>query len=164
MNKHLHFLLTAMLAMPAMAQKPVYPPEMPGSRAEVYRITDTGELRAWIFEPQGHSADDARPAIVFFFGGGWNGGSPGQFRPQATYLAERGMVAIPVDYRVRSRQGTLANVAVSDAKAAIRWVRENADRLGVDPDRIAAAGAGRGRGNRPRRSAARRRRRSICRR
>lgn len=32
--------------------------------------------------------------LVFFFGGGWNGGTPSLLRPQATYLAERGMVAI----------------------------------------------------------------------
>lgn len=133
-----------MLTLPAKAQKPAYPPEMPGSRSEVYLATETTELNAWIFDPPGHSSDDPRPAIVFFFGGGWNGGSPGQFRPQAEYLAARGMVAIAVDYRVRSRQGTLANVAVSDAKAAIRWVRVNADRLGVDPDRIAASGGSAG--------------------
>ena len=133
-----------MLALPGEAQKPAYPPEMPGSRTEVYLATETTELNAWIFDPPGHSSDDARPAIVFFFGGGWNGGSPGQFKPQATYLAKRGMVTFAVDYRVRSRQGTLANVAVSDAKAAIRWVRMNADRLGVDPNRIAASGGSAG--------------------
>jgi acetyl esterase/lipase len=117
---------------------------MPDARAEVYRSVDGVDLKAWVFEPTGHRADDRRPAIVFFFGGGWNGGSPGQFGPQASYLAERGMVAIVVDYRVRSRQGTLANVAVSDAKAAIRWVRAQATRLGVDPNRIAAAGGSAG--------------------
>jgi len=133
-----------LLAVSAQAQRAAYPPEMPGARAEVYRSTEAIDLKAWVFEPAGHRSGDARPAIVFFFGGGWNGGSPGQFRPQATYLAERGMVAIVADYRVRSRQGTLANVAVSDARAAIRWVRSNADRLGVDPDRIAAGGGSAG--------------------
>lgn len=147
MKRNLSVLLTAFLALltvPAQAQKPAYPPEMAGSRAEVYRSTEAVDLKAWIFEPAGHSAEDARPAIVFFFGGGWNGGTPGQFRPQALYLAEQGMVAIAVDYRVRSRQGTMANTAVSDAKAAVRWVRMNADRLGVDPKRIAASGGSAG--------------------
>ena len=147
MKRVLKFLLAVSLvlpALPAKAQKSAYPPEMPGSRTEVYLATGTTELSAWIFEPTGHGADDARPAIVFFFGGGWNGGTPGQFKPQAIYLAKRGMVAIAVDYRVRSRQGTLANVAVSDAKAAIRWVRMHADRLGVDPNRIAASGGSAG--------------------
>ena len=88
-QKRLFFLAVSLtlLAMTALAQKPAYPPEMPGSRTEVYRATESVELRAWIFEPPGHSADDSRPAIVFFFGGGWNGGTPGQFRPHAMYLA-----------------------------------------------------------------------------
>jgi acetyl esterase/lipase len=129
---------------PAGAQRPGYPPEIPGARTEIYRSVGDVDLQAWIVEPFGHSADDARPAIVFFFGGGWNGGTPGQFRPHAAYLAERGMVAILVDYRVRSRQGTLANIAVSDAKAAICWVRSHAKRLGIDPDRIAAGGGSAG--------------------
>ena len=132
------------LMSPAQARKPGYPPEMPGARVEVYRSVAGTDLKAWIFELAGHSSNDTRPAIVFFFGGGWNGGTPGQFRPQATYLAERGMVAIAVDYRVRSRQGTLANIAVSDAKAAIRWVRAHADQLGIDPNRIAAGGGSAG--------------------
>ena len=146
-NLTTHVLLTAALILPTapvQAQKPAYPPDMPDARAEVYRSVDGVDLEAWFFEPTGHRAEDRRPAIVFFFGGGWNGGSPGQFGPQASYLAERGMVAIAVDYRVRSRQGTLANVAVSDAKAAIRWVRTHAGRLGVDPNRIAAAGGSAG--------------------
>ena len=132
------------LVSPALAQRPGYPPEMPGVRSEVYRSVDGTDLNAWIFEPAGHRADEASPGIVFFFGGGWNGGTPEQFRPQAEYLAERGMVAVVVDYRVRSRQGTLANVAVSDAKAAIRWLRSQAGRLGIDPHRIAAAGGSAG--------------------
>jgi acetyl esterase/lipase len=147
MGRTLQALLAAtigLFATPAQAQKAGYPPEMPGARAEVYRSVGTVDLTAWVFEPAGHRPEDARPAIVFFFGGGWNGGSPGQFRPQAAYLAERGMVAIAVDYRVRSRQGTLANAAVSDASAAIRWVRTHAARLGVDPDRIAAGGGSAG--------------------
>ena len=129
---------------PAEAQRPSYPPELPGTRVEVYRSAPDFELKIWIFEPTERLADEPRPAIVFFFGGGWNGGTPGQFRTHAAYLAERGMVAILADYRVRSRQGTLANIAVSDAKAAIRWVRAHADRLGVDVDRIAAGGGSAG--------------------
>lgn len=134
----------SVLAFPVLAQKAAYPPEMTDAKAEVYRSTDEIDLKAWIFEPPGHSASDKRAAIVFFFGGGWNAGSPGQFRWHAKYLASRGMIAILADYRVKTRNGTLANIAVSDAKAAIRWVRTNAVRLGVDPDRIAAAGGSAG--------------------
>jgi acetyl esterase/lipase len=139
-------LVAALIALTSTAQgqRPGYPPEIPEARTEVYRSVDGTDLKAWIFEPPGHTVDDARPAIVFFFGGGWNGGTPGQFRPHAAYLAERGMVAVVADYRVKSRQGTLANAAVSDAKAAVRWLRSNAARLGIDPARIGAAGGSAG--------------------
>jgi len=121
-----------------------YPPDMPGSRIEIYKRVGDVSLNAYIFEPQGHVAADKRPAIVFFFGGGWKGGTPGQFLPHCQHLAERGMVAISVDYRVKSRHDAWPQDCVEDAKSAIRWVRKNAKRLGVDPNRIVAGGASAG--------------------
>ncbi|NLN28036.1 MAG: alpha/beta hydrolase [Firmicutes bacterium] len=56
----------------------------------------------------------------------------------------RGMVAIVADYRVALRHGTTWFDSVRDAKSAIRWVREHADELGIDPDRIVAAGGSAG--------------------
>ena len=132
---------------PAVSWK--YPPEMPGARVEVYREVGDVKLNAYLFEPAGHQASDLRPgdrrpAAVFFFGGGWKGGTPGQFLPQCLHLASRGMVAISVDYRVAGRHGVLPQDCVRDAKAAIRWVRANAARLGIDPNRIAAGGGSAG--------------------
>lgn len=121
-----------------------YPPEMPGARVEVYRKIGDVKLNAWIFEPKDHDPADKRPAAVFFFGGGWRGGSPGQYLPQCLHLAQRGMVAISVDYRVRNRHSVFPQDCLRDAKAAIRWVRANATRLGVDPDKIAAGGGSAG--------------------
>ena len=121
-----------------------YPPDMPGSRIEIYKRVGDVSLNAYIFEPTEHVAADSRPAIVFFFGGGWKGGTPGQFLPHCQYLAERGMVAISVDYRVKSRQDAWPQDCLEDAKSAIRWVRGNAKRLGVDPNRIAAGGGSAG--------------------
>lgn len=121
-----------------------YPPDMPGSRIEIYKRVGDVSLNAYIFEPKGHVASDQRPAIVFFFGGGWRGGTPGQFLPHCQHLAERGMVAISVDYRVKNRQNAWPQDCVEDAKSAIRWVRKNANRLGVAPNRIAAGGGSAG--------------------
>lgn len=125
------------------AQRP-YPPEMEGTTSEVYRTVGDVELRMYLCNPEGHTADDRRPAIVFFFGGGWRAGSPQQFLPHCRYLAERGMVAAVADYRVASRHGVTADECVKDAKSAVRWLRANADRLGIDSDRIAAGGGSAG--------------------
>jgi len=113
--------------------------------AEVYKQASGDDLWIYRFDPEGHDPqNDKRPAVVFFFGGGWNGGTVTQFEQHSKYLASRGMVAFVADYRVKSRQKTDPNACVADGKSAIRWVRKNADRLGIDPDRIAAGGGSAG--------------------
>lgn len=109
-----------------------------------YAERDGAELALHVFEPADHSPTDARPAIVFFFGGGWTGGTPTQFYPHCAYLASRGMVAISAEYRVRSRHDTTPFDAVDDARTAIAWVRAHARELGVDAYRIAAGGGSAG--------------------
>lgn len=121
-----------------------YPPSMEGARVETYKEVNGVALRLWIFSPAEPAAAGKRPAIVFFFGGGWAGGSPSQFEPQCRHLAARGMVAITADYRVASRQQVKPTACVADAKSCLRWLRKNADRLGIDPDRIAAGGGSAG--------------------
>lgn len=117
--------------------------KFPGSTAEVYKTTDQGDLKIHIFQPSTKAAAP-RPAIVFFFGGGWKAGSPRQFEQHCRYLASRGMVAMTADYRVSSRHGTLARECVVDAKSAIRWIRTNAQRLHIDPTRVVAGGGSAG--------------------
>ncbi len=139
-------LLAVSIAAAAQQQNPRlnYPPDLPDARAEVYKTVGGADLKLWIFEPQGHKPTDKRPAIVFFFGGGWNSGSPKQFEQQSKHLASRGMVAITADYRVASRHQVKVVDCVRDAKSAIRWVRTHAARLGIDPGRIAAGGGSAG--------------------
>lgn len=114
------------------------------NKSLVYKTIDETELKLHVFAPEGHKPTDKRPAIVFFFGGGWNNGSPSQFYPHCEYLASRGMVAISADYRVKSRNNTTPLECVKDGKSAIRWVRQHAAELGVDPTRIAAGGGSAG--------------------
>lgn len=121
-----------------------YPPEIPEAQVEVYKVADGFDLRVWILNPPDHRADKPVPAAVFFFGGGWTGGSPIQFLKHAEYLNARGMVAVLADYRVKSRQGVKAESCVSDAKSVVRWMRSNAVRLGIDSDRILVAGGSAG--------------------
>ncbi len=114
------------------------------TRTETYKTVGDVKLDLNIEFPEGWKATDQRPAIVFFFGGGWTSGSPKQFANHARYLASRGMVAMAADYRVHSRHGVKAASCVADAKSAVRWVRANAAKLGIDPQRIAAGGGSAG--------------------
>jgi acetyl esterase/lipase len=118
--------------------------EVKPDRLTTYKTVDGLELKLHTFEPTGLKASDRRPAIVFFFGGGWSSGDPKQFYAQARALADLGVVAFSADYRVKSRHQTTPFEAVHDARSAIRWVREHAATLGVDPDRIVAAGGSAG--------------------
>ena len=110
----------------------------------VYKSFDKDPLELNVFLPDGWKASDRRPAIVFFFGGGWVGGTPTQFYPHSRYLASRGMVAISAQYRTRNSHGTSPVECVADGKSAVRWMREHAGELGIDPDRIAAGGGSAG--------------------
>jgi acetyl esterase/lipase/lysophospholipase L1-like esterase len=121
-----------------------YPPELPQASKEVYKRVNGADLSAWIYQPDGKEFSGPRPAIVFFFGGGWKAGSPSQFQNQCRYLSSRGMVAITVDYRVLSRHQASPFDCVADAKSAIRWVRANANKLNVNPDKIVASGGSAG--------------------
>ena len=112
---------------------------------ELYKTVDGHELYLHCFFPAGHDPKtDRKPAMVFFFGGGWVGGSPRQFYPQCEYLADRGMVAMAAEYRVKSRHNTTPFECVMDGKSALRWIRQNSAKLGIDPQRIGAGGGSAG--------------------
>ena len=114
----------------------------PTSKMTYKKVGDV-ELKLHVFQPK-EAAGEARPAIVFFFGGGWVGGNPNQFYPHCAHLAEHGVVAISAEYRIRSKHKTTPFDCVADGKSAIRFVRSHAENLGVDPDMIAAGGGSAG--------------------
>jgi acetyl esterase/lipase len=140
-------LFGALLAFDAHASlKPIEGP-LPlsgGKTSVVYKVTPEGELKIDLYFPKDWKASNHRPAIVFFFGGGFMAGTTSQFAPFAEYLAARGMVAASADYRVRGRQKTGPDKSIEDAKSAVRWLRANARRLGIDPNRVAAGGGSAG--------------------
>lgn len=117
---------------------------VPGAERVIYKTVGDVKLPLYVIKPDDWQANDLRPAIVFFFGGGWRAGNPTQFAPQAKYLASRGMVAVCVEYRVESRHQVNVADCVADAKSAIRYVRSHASELGVDPDRIVSSGGSAG--------------------
>jgi acetyl esterase len=99
----------------------------------VYKSIGEVKLSLHVFRPADRPKSgpeiERLPAIVFFFGGGWNSGTVTQFVKHGEYLASRGMVAVVADYRVRSRHGVTPVECVADAKSAIRWVRSHAGEL-----------------------------------
>ncbi len=111
------------------------------SATEVYKTFSGGlQLRMFIWNPPNFNPGDKRPAIVFFHGGGFVGGSAAQFHQHCRYFASRGMVAATAEYRLDINE----RACVMDAKHAIRFMRKNAARLGVNPNRIVSSGGSAG--------------------
>ena len=81
-----------------------------------------------------------RTAIIHLFGGGFFTGNrkAGYIVNDARALGQFGYTSISATYRLQSEGSWPAQI--HDTKAAIRWTRANADRLGLDEDRIAVAG------------------------
>jgi len=94
--------------------------------------------------PPEYDSSGSYPAIVFFFGGGWTGGDTDHFESHANYFAQRGLICFRADYRVKKRQGTSPFESLKDARSAIRYIREHAEELGVDPERMIASGGSAG--------------------
>lgn len=110
----------------------------------IYKKTPQGDLKIHVHFPASWKSSDQRPAMVFFFGGGWKQGSVTQFARQAEYFASRGMVAARADYRVSSRHDTTPDKCVEDARSAIRWLRSRSRELGIDGNRLVGSGGSAG--------------------
>lgn len=110
--------------------------------ASSYAYSSEGgtDLLAHAFFPEGAAAT-GRPAVAFFHGGFWDNPMVTQFVPHCLHFASRGVVAVTFEYRVSSRNGTGPTEAIEDAKAALLWLHENAELLGIDPEKIVVAGA-----------------------
>jgi len=126
---------------------------VPAGKAFIYKESAGKPRRMEIYFPPGHDAKTARvPGMILFHGGGWSGGSLKQFQAACHYFASRGIVCATAEYQMLSKAGaaklpkgeTKKRVCITDAKSAIRWFKQNADELGIDPKRIITGGGSAG--------------------
>lgn len=109
-----------------------------------YKQVDSTQLYLEVYYPDNFNANKTYKSIVFFFGGGWNGGSRAQFKNQAEYLAKRGLVCFLADYRTKKSAKVKPFECVKDAKSAMRFVRSHAEQFSIYPDSIIASGGSAG--------------------
>ncbi len=122
-------------------------------RTFTYKQSGGSPRRIEIHFPAKTGRDESPvPGVLMFHGGGWSGGNLGQFRELCQYLARRGLVAATAEYRMLSAAEvkqlppgeTKKRVCITDAKSAIRWFKQHAAELGVDPNRIVVGGGSAG--------------------
>lgn len=111
-----------------------------GASSYVYRQTANGDVLAHVFQPKS-PAFAPRPAVVFFHGGLWDAPMHAQFVPQCLHMVDRGAIAVAAETRLSSKHGTGPVEAVDDARELIRWLRQHAETLQLDPARITVCGA-----------------------
>jgi pectinesterase len=97
------------------------------------------DLRLDLFRP---AKPGKYPALIMIHGGGWRSGNKSMQVPLAQRIAAKGFVTIAVEYQL-SLEARYPS-AVHNIKAAIRWVRANADKYGIDTSRIVISGCSAG--------------------
>jgi acetyl esterase/lipase len=105
-------------------------------RDVVYGKAGDTELKLDLAMPK--DGDGPFPALVCIHGGAWMAGKRQDLGKTIEVLAGRGYVAITVSYRLAPANKFPAQI--EDCKAAVRWLRANAQKYKVNPERVGAVG------------------------
>ena len=119
--------LAALAALPALAQRDL-----------VYARAGAKDLLLDLYLPEG--APRPLPLVVWIHGGGWRNGAKEQ--TPARRLVERGYAVASINYRLSGE--AIFPAQIHDCKAAVRWLRANAAKYGLDAGRVAAWGSSAG--------------------
>ena len=93
-----------------------------------------------VYEPIADAGGGGRPAVLAIHGGAWRGGDKAWGEQFAEELCPAGYVVFSVNYRLAGRPGGTWPAQIEDVRKALRHVRAEAARYGIDPDRVAALG------------------------
>ncbi len=133
-------LLAAFLSLSSRAAELAVPDNVTFERDVEYASAGGAKLQLNLARPKGVSGP--LPAVLCIHGGGFRAGSREGYNKLCLTLAQRGFVAATISYRLAPAHQFPA--AVHDTKAAVRWLRANAARLGIDPTRIGVTGGSAG--------------------
>jgi len=119
-----------------------------GCASDLYDVTENVSYDSTIgyhgtldvYEPTTDSARTDRPAILAIHGGAWRGGDKAWGEQFAKALCPFGYVVISINYRLSSRPNGTWPAQIEDVQKALRYIRDNAGRFRIDPDRIASLG------------------------
>lgn len=126
--------------VPAVNPFQLIPPGVTIESDVVYGDAGNRPLLLDLYAPK--ERDEAAPCLVFIHGGSWKGGKKEDYRIYGLHFAQRGYVVASIQYRLSGEAPFPA--AIHDVKAAVRYMRAEAESIGVDPDRIGVVGGSAG--------------------
>ena len=130
-----HGVLTALSATAAETATPL---KVKVSTDIVYASVDGVQLKCDVYTPADGETAGARPAVLLIHGGAWSAGSRRTMGGYGMRLARAGMVAVAIDYRLAPTWKFPTQV--DDVRLAMLWAAEQADQLGINPQRIGLFG------------------------
>ena len=104
----------------------------------VYGVVDGHRLLLDVYRPI--LSRGLHPAVILIHGGAWAAGDKLDTQYFAISLAREGFVCFAVDYRLATPTANHFPAQLDDVQRAVRWVRLNAGKYGVDPNRVGAFG------------------------
>ena len=149
MRFHFTYLFSCFCALTTLSLNAQPSPSRPAvvqiERGVEFLAADRKE-RADLYLPASTPAGGLRPAVVIIHGGGWSGGKrdAGRELNIGTNLALHGYVGLSIDYVLASKTKAVWPQNLYDCKSAVRWLRKNAARLQIDPNRIGVIGGSAG--------------------
>ena len=93
-----------------------------------------------LYEPVSDSGRTSRPAVLVIHGGAWRGGDKAWGQQFAAEVCPFGYVVISINYRRSGKPGGTWPAQIEDVQSALRYIRANAQRFRIDPERIASLG------------------------
>ena len=106
-----------------------------------YAVHDGVELNGTLYRPEQAGPG---PIVIAVHGGAWKAGDVKQYQYWGPWLAARGIAVYAIEYRLVQGERNRYPAAVQDVRAAVKFVRSNAAKLGIDAARIGLIGASAG--------------------
>ena len=139
-NRPALVLLVAFISISLRAAELAVPDTVTFERDLIYAEAGGARLQLNLARPKGVTGP--LPAVLCIHGGGFRAGSREGYNKLCLTLAQHGFVAATISYRLAPMHPFPA--AVHDTKAAVRWLRANAVKYGIDPARIGVTGGSAG--------------------
>lgn len=110
-----------------------------------FKTFNNEKLDLWVYDDGNPETDKNRTALIWIHGGGWNSGNPNYFGDDYNYFTKQNIVCFGVEYRLVSKdqndvEAIRLQGAIEDCMDSVSYVRKNANKFGIDPQKVIVIG------------------------